>query len=204
VLLFRRGYRIQAAFDKHGLCRRRCQESHQFFCKAIRSQGRSPETIRPDAYAASHRAVRERQDQGKLPELTNVRLSKYQNNLIEQDHRNVQSWLGAMLGLESFACAATTIRDIELMHRIRKGRFDLRALAAQGQTTPEIWAAVLAAWTAHIREPFDSSLIHNLHRNPRRISRLDVFRMIMLAEPFLKRKMLPSTDQFDRAGRVLA
>ena len=31
------------------------------------------------------------------------------------------------------------------MHRIRKGQFDLRDLATQGQTTPEIWAAVLAA-----------------------------------------------------------
>jgi transposase-like protein len=53
--------------------------------------------------------------------------------------------LSAMLGLKSFASAAATIRGIELMHRIRKGQFDLRALATQGRTTPEIWAAVLAA-----------------------------------------------------------
>lgn len=31
------------------------------------------------------------------------------------------------------------------MHRIRKEQFDLRVWATQGQTTPEIWAAVLAA-----------------------------------------------------------
>lgn len=31
------------------------------------------------------------------------------------------------------------------MHRIRKGQFDLRALATPWQTTPEVWAAVLAA-----------------------------------------------------------
>jgi len=50
-----------------------------------------------------------------------------------------------MLGLKSFASASITIRGVELMHRIRKGQFDLRNLATQGQTTSEIWAAVLAA-----------------------------------------------------------
>jgi transposase-like protein len=70
--------------------------------------------------------------------------SKYLNNLIEQDHRNVKSRLGVMLGLKNFASAATTIRGIELTHRIRKGRFELRGLATQGETTSEIWAALLA------------------------------------------------------------
>jgi transposase-like protein len=67
------------------------------------------------------------------------------NNLIEQDHRNVKSRLGAVLGLKNFTSAATTIRGIELMNRIRKAQFDLSALMSQGRTTPEIWAAVLDA-----------------------------------------------------------
>jgi hypothetical protein len=50
-----------------------------------------------------------------------------------------------MLGLKSFASAAITIGGVELMHRIRKGKFDLRSLATSGQTPSEIWAAVLAA-----------------------------------------------------------
>lgn len=50
-----------------------------------------------------------------------------------------------MLGLKSLGSAAITIRGVELIHCIRKGRFDLRALANQGQTTPEIWAAVPTA-----------------------------------------------------------
>jgi len=77
--------------------------------------------------------------------LTKLRSSKYLNNLIEQDHRNVKSRLGPMLGLKSFTSATTTIQGIELMHRIRKGQFDLRGLGTQGQTLSEIWAAVLAA-----------------------------------------------------------
>ena len=125
--------------------RRNVVSAKAFFRKAVRSQRRSPETITLDGYAASHRAVRELQEQGRLPELTKLRSSKYLNNLIEQDHRNVKSRLGTMLGLKSFASAAITIRGVELMHRIRKGQFDLRAVTAQGQTTPEIWAAVLAA-----------------------------------------------------------
>ena len=125
--------------------RRNVASAKAFFRKAVRSQGRSPETITLDGYAASHRAVRELQQQGRLADLRELRSSKYLNNLIEQDHRNVKSRLGAMLGLKSFASAATTIQGVELMHRIRKGQFDLRALATQGQTPPEIWAAVLAA-----------------------------------------------------------
>ena len=116
-----------------------------FFRKAVRSQRRSPETITLDGYAASHRAVRELQEQRRPPDLTKLRSSKYLDNLIEQDHRNVKSRLGPMLGLKSVTSAATTIRGIELIHRIRKGQFDLRDLATQGRTTPEIWAAVLAA-----------------------------------------------------------
>lgn len=115
------------------------------FLKAVRSQGRSPEVITLDGYAASHRAVRELRQQGGLASLTTLRSSKYLNNLIEQDQRNIKSKLGAMLGLKSFASAATTIRGAELMHRIREGQFDLRAIATQGQTPSEILSAVPAA-----------------------------------------------------------
>jgi transposase-like protein len=124
--------------------RRNVASAKAFFRKALRSQGRSPLSITLDGYAASHRAVRELQQQARLAELTKLRSSKYLNNLIEQDHRNIKSRLSAMLGLKSFASAAITIRGVELMHRIRKGQFDLRALSIQGQTASKIWAAVLA------------------------------------------------------------
>lgn len=77
-----------------------------FFRKAVRLQPRSPENITLDGYAASHRAVRELQEQGRLPNLTKLRSSKYLNNLIEQGHRNVKSRLGTMLGHEElrFRC----------------------------------------------------------------------------------------------------
>ena len=57
-----------------------------FFAKAIRSQGRAPETITLDGYAASHRAVREMKADEILPKDTTLRSSKYLNNLIEVRH----------------------------------------------------------------------------------------------------------------------
>lgn len=76
--------------------RRNVASVKAFFRKAVRLQGRSPKTITLDGYAASHRAVRELQQQGRLDALVKLRSSKYLNNLIEQDHRNVKSRLGPM------------------------------------------------------------------------------------------------------------
>jgi transposase-like protein len=148
--------------------RRNVASAKAFFLKPVRAQGRSPETITLDGFAAAHRAVRELQQQGRLAEVTKLRSSKHLNNLVEQDHRNVKSRLGVMLGLKSFASAATTIRGVELMHRIRKNPFDLRALATQGQTTLEFWAAVLAEMPrvfqtleSHQRRCFPATIITN-------------------------------------------
>lgn len=57
----------------------------------------------------------------------------------------MKSRLGAMLGPKSFATDAITIRGVELMHRIRKGQFDLRTLTTNGRSPSEIWATVLAS-----------------------------------------------------------
>jgi transposase-like protein len=71
-----------------------------FFAKAIRRQGRTPKTITLDGYAASHRALREMKADELLPKDTTLRSSKYLNNLIEQDHRNIKSRVNTMLGFK--------------------------------------------------------------------------------------------------------
>lgn len=65
-----------------------------FFAKAIRNQGLAPKTITLDGYAASHRAGREMKADRFLPADT-MRSSKYLNNLIEQDHRDIKSKVNA-------------------------------------------------------------------------------------------------------------
>jgi transposase-like protein len=115
-----------------------------FFSKAIKHQGQPPKTITLDGYAASHRAVREMKADGLLPEDTAIRSSKYLNNLIEQDHRNVKSRTNVMLGFKRFGNAANTISGIELMHRIRKGQFGLARLRLKDTAAPAVWNAVLS------------------------------------------------------------
>jgi transposase-like protein len=48
-----------------------------------------------------------------------------------------------MLGFKRFRNAATTIAGIELMHRIRKGQFNLSMLGFEDTPAPAIWNAVL-------------------------------------------------------------
>jgi transposase-like protein len=116
-----------------------------FFRKAIGHEGRPPQTITLDGYAASHRAVREMRGDGLLPKRTKLRSSKYLNNLIEQDHRGIKSRTGPMLGFQDFGCATITIAGIELLRRIHKGQFALGQLRLKSHTIPAIWNAVLAA-----------------------------------------------------------
>ena len=130
--LYRAVDRAGKTVDFHLSAKRDVAAAKAFFAKAVKSQG-VPQTITLDGYAASHRAVRELKDDGLLPEGTKVRSSKYLNNLIEQDHRSIKQRIAAMLGFKRFRNAATTIAGIELMHRIRKGKFAPVVLASKAE-----------------------------------------------------------------------
>ncbi|WP_245610774.1 IS6 family transposase [Xenophilus azovorans] len=116
-----------------------------FFRKALQTQGRPPLSITLDGYVASHRAVRELPAQSPRWQGTRLRSSRYLNNMVEQDHRGVKSRIKPMLGFKVFDRAAVTIAGVELLHRIRKGQFNLCRLHLKGHAAPAIWNAVLSA-----------------------------------------------------------
>lgn len=80
------------------------------------------------------------------PPQTKVWTSKYLNNMVEQDHRRVKQRIYPMLGFKQFRNAAVMIGGIELVQKIRKGRFDTSAVAMRDRASVRhMWEAVLAA-----------------------------------------------------------
>ncbi|ERK05192.1 Mobile element protein [Serratia fonticola AU-AP2C] len=60
-------------------------------------------------------------------EAITIRQSKYLNNLVEQDHRNIKRRSRPMLGFKSFRRAQTILAGIELLNMIRKGQYGVPA-----------------------------------------------------------------------------
>jgi transposase-like protein len=145
MYLYRAVDRDGNAVDLRLSLKRNVAAAKAFLRKAVKTQGRAPESVTLDGYAASHRAVREMPAENDAWQETKLRSSKYFNNMIEQDHRGGKSRIGPMLGFKDFDRAAVTISGIELLHQIRKGQFALGRLPIQGQTTSAFWNAVLSA-----------------------------------------------------------
>jgi transposase-like protein len=115
------------------------------FLRSAIKNTRMPTKITLDAYAASHRAVREMKQPGELPRRVQVRSSQYLNNLVEQDHRRVKQRIRPMLGFKRFDNAAVTISGIELAEKIKKGQFKTGKLGGRKATMSALWNAALAA-----------------------------------------------------------
>jgi transposase-like protein len=111
--------------------------------QAIERRG-VPQKITLDGYAASHEAVAELQEEEAVPSDLQVRTNRYLNNIIEQDHRRVKQPVRPMRRFKRFVHAAITFSGIELVHKIKKGQFDVSTICAPQTGTPQMWETVLA------------------------------------------------------------
>ena len=142
---------LYRAVDKAGrtvdflLSRNRDVNAAKAFLRGVMKNTRPPNKITLDAYAASHRAVREMKEAGELPQRVRVRSSQYLNNLIERDHRRVKQRVQPMLGFKRFDNAAVTIDGIELAEKIKKGQFKTGKFGNRKASMSELWSAALAA-----------------------------------------------------------
>ena len=94
----------------------------RFFRKAIGQHG-EPEVVTIDKSGANTAALATLNAGKPKEEAITVRQSKYLNNLIEQDHRNIKRRVGPMLGLKTFRRAQTLLAGIELVQMLRKGQY---------------------------------------------------------------------------------
>ncbi|MBC8951652.1 transposase [Xenorhabdus sp. PB62.4] len=94
----------------------------RFFRKAIRHLG-EPEMMTIDKSGANTAALATLNADKPEEENITIRQSKYLNNLVEQDHRNIKRRTRQMLGFKSFRRAQTLLAGIELIHMIRKGQY---------------------------------------------------------------------------------
>jgi len=90
-----------------------------FMKRLIRDYGQ-PRSIVTDKYAPSLKAIKELKEEGFLAENVNHWKSKYLNNILEQDHRQVKGKLPYGNSFQSTHTAATTIKGIEVVSALYK------------------------------------------------------------------------------------
>lgn len=95
----------------------------RFFRKVLKAQHtQSPRVITVDKNAAYPVALKTLKADETITAQTELRQSKYLNNVIEQDHRNIKCIVRPMMGFKSFNSARRTLSGIEAMNMIRKGQ----------------------------------------------------------------------------------
>jgi IS6 family transposase len=103
--------------------RRDAAAAKRFFRRALQNEDNAkPRVINVDKNPAYPRAVKELKREGAISRRCRLRQCKYLNNVVEQSHRNVKrrTWLAK--GYGSLPTAWRTLRGIEAMDMVRKGR----------------------------------------------------------------------------------
>ncbi|MGE6593448.1 IS6 family transposase [Bacillus mycoides] len=103
--------------------KRDAKATKRFLKKALVScHATGPRSITVDGDKAYPVAIRELKDEQCIPHGMPLRVKKYLNNIIEQDHRFIKKRIWNMLGLKSLHTATKMIAGIEAMHMVKKGQ----------------------------------------------------------------------------------
>ncbi|MGF9815405.1 IS6 family transposase [Bacillus toyonensis] len=114
--------------------KRDAKAAKYFLKKALAScHAANPRTITVDGDKAYPVAIRELKDEKRIPHGMPLRVKKYLNNIIEQDHRFIKKRIRNMLGLKSLQTATKMIVGIEVMHMIKKDQVKLREQSVKNQ-----------------------------------------------------------------------
>lgn len=90
-----------------------------FIKRLLRDYGQ-PRSIVTDKYAPSLKAIKELKEEGLLNQKVHHWKSKYLNNILEQDHRQVKGKLPYGNSFQSTYTAAATIKGIEVVSALYK------------------------------------------------------------------------------------
>ena len=114
--------------------KRDAKAAKRFLKKALAScHATKPRSITADGDKAYPVAIRELKDEKYIPHGMPLRVKKYLNNIIEQDHRFIKKRIRNMLGLKSLQTAIKMIAGIEAMHMVKKGQTLLGEKSVQKQ-----------------------------------------------------------------------
>ncbi|MBD2026859.1 DDE-type integrase/transposase/recombinase, partial [Leptolyngbya sp. FACHB-711] len=103
--------------------KRDAKAAARFFRKVLKGQHtHAPRVITVDQNAAYPVATEMLKGDEVIDQKTELRQSKYLNNIVEQDHRNIKRIVKPMMGFKTFNSARRTLSGIEAMNMIRKGQ----------------------------------------------------------------------------------
>ncbi|MGE6553325.1 IS6 family transposase [Bacillus mycoides] len=103
--------------------KRDAKAAKRFLKKALAScHVTKPRVITVDGDKAYPVAIRELKNEKSIPHGMPLRVKKYLNNIIEQDHRFIKKRIRNMLGFKSLRTATKMIAGIEAMYMVKKGQ----------------------------------------------------------------------------------
>jgi len=137
-----------------------------FFRKALRTHNAHRVSITLDGYAASHRAVREMPKEDQAWKNTQLRSSKYLNNLIEQDHRGIKSRTGPMLASRTLIAQLPPSPVSNCSTVFAKDNLTWGVLHFKNQTVPAILECGTRRVVVYSSTGLVAPLTRYLHQSP--------------------------------------